>query len=54
MTSTPSYPASRASSAQRTKSSMVCATPRDDSLRGRKGLMGALIDDALAENGWYA
>jgi hypothetical protein len=33
---------------------MVASTPRDDSARGRNGLIGALIDDALTESGWYA
>ncbi|MGY4649196.1 hypothetical protein ACVWWN_002992 [Mycobacterium sp. URHB0021] len=52
MISTPSYPASRASAAQRAKSSTVRFTPCDDSLRGRNGLIGALMADALTENGW--
>jgi len=52
MTSKPSYPASWASRAHRAKSSIVFSTPRPESRRGRKGLMGTLIDDALAENGW--
>src|ERR1700684_1811626 len=54
MISTPSYPASRASCAQRAKSSIVLCTPLDESRRGRNGLIGALIDDALTESGWYA
>ena len=38
--------------AQRAKSSMVLSTPCDESLRGRNGFIGALIADALTENGW--
>jgi len=30
---------------------MVFSIPLDDSARGRNGLIGALIDDALTENG---
>jgi hypothetical protein len=38
--------------AQRAKSSMVLSTPCDESLRSRNGFIGALIADALTENGW--
>jgi len=31
---------------------MVVCTPLDESRRGRNGLIGALIDDALTESGW--
>jgi len=54
MISTPVVAGLTGSSAQRAKSSMVLSTPRDDSLRGRNGLIGALIDDGSPKTGDYA
>ena len=52
MISTPSYPASRASTAQRTNPSISRATPRADSALGRNGVIGDFTADADTENGW--
>mmetsp|Transcript_22631 Transcript_22631/g.63009 ORF Transcript_22631/g.63009 Transcript_22631/m.63009 type:complete len:254 (+) Transcript_22631:1290-2051(+) len=52
MISTPSYPASRASAAVCTNSSMVFLTPRVVNALAAKGEMGDLPDVAETANGW--
>ncbi len=54
ITSTPSYPASRARAAQRAKSSMVASTSAPESSRGFTGEMGARIAEGATAPGWAA
>ena len=51
MTSTPSYPASRASTPQRTKLRSCRSTPRAESSRGMNGVMGDLTREGATESG---
>ena len=54
MISTPSYPASRASMAERTKSRMVLSTPLAPNFRGLNLEMGDLMAEGATQNGVYA
>ena len=54
MISTPSYPAERASAAQRAKSSMVPRTSLAESADGVNQPIGAFLALGATEKGWYA
>ena len=52
ITSTPSYPASRASVAQRTKARIWRSTPAALNARGVKGVMGERMREGATSSGW--
>ncbi len=51
MISTPSYPARRASSAQRAYAASVRSMPKRDSVRGRNGVIGERTADGATASG---
>ncbi len=52
MISTPSYPASRASCAQRTKAAICRSMPRALSSRGANGEIGDWMREGATHKGW--